>query len=186
MLESGMVGLSDSVWHKGLPEWIPVYQFLEKRPPVPTCDPVNVVDSRISDVIVFRTQLKTLGLIIATFGIYALYLIASYSPQVSRITGRKRMDFGTIIVLEVVTLGIFGMIYQIILGHDLFIHSKERNTVGRDESMVWKMVTLNILSFVLSFGSAGAAFVGSLFWGAWSVWILQRELNLYVEFQGKR
>jgi uncharacterized RDD family membrane protein YckC len=35
MLNSGMIALSDSVWHKNLPEWTPVYRFLNVRPPVP-------------------------------------------------------------------------------------------------------------------------------------------------------
>lgn len=35
MLDSGMLDLKDSVWHKELTEWIPVYQFLGVRPPMP-------------------------------------------------------------------------------------------------------------------------------------------------------
>jgi uncharacterized RDD family membrane protein YckC len=35
MLESGMVMLTDSVWHEGLAGWIPIHQFLNVRPPIP-------------------------------------------------------------------------------------------------------------------------------------------------------
>ena len=35
MTESGMVSLSDSVWHEGMGDWTPVHQFLGVRPPVP-------------------------------------------------------------------------------------------------------------------------------------------------------
>lgn len=35
MLESGMLVLTDSVWHQGLPSWIPLHQFLNVRPPPP-------------------------------------------------------------------------------------------------------------------------------------------------------
>lgn len=40
MLDSGMLELTDSVWHKELPNWIPVHQFLEIRPPVPVAPPL--------------------------------------------------------------------------------------------------------------------------------------------------
>jgi hypothetical protein len=33
MLDSGMVTLTDLVWHKDLPDWIPVHEFLKDRPP---------------------------------------------------------------------------------------------------------------------------------------------------------
>src|SRR6478752_3968098 len=39
MLESDMVAKGDLVWHEGLPEWIPVHQFLGVRPPVPAAIP---------------------------------------------------------------------------------------------------------------------------------------------------
>lgn len=39
MLESGMLELTDSVWHKELTEWIPVHRFLGVRPPVPIAAP---------------------------------------------------------------------------------------------------------------------------------------------------
>jgi uncharacterized RDD family membrane protein YckC len=35
MLESGMLTLTDSVWHQDLPAWIPVHQFLGMRPSPP-------------------------------------------------------------------------------------------------------------------------------------------------------
>jgi uncharacterized RDD family membrane protein YckC len=35
MLDSALIGLEDSTWHEGLSEWIPVYQLLSLRPPVP-------------------------------------------------------------------------------------------------------------------------------------------------------
>lgn len=39
MLDSGMVARGDSVWHEGLPAWIPVHEFLGVRPPVPVVVP---------------------------------------------------------------------------------------------------------------------------------------------------
>lgn len=45
MLDSGMLCLTDSVWHQDLPSWIPVHQFLNVRPPVPeamVADPLAV------------------------------------------------------------------------------------------------------------------------------------------------
>lgn len=35
MLDAGMLALTDSVWHKDVPGWIPVHQFLGRRPPLP-------------------------------------------------------------------------------------------------------------------------------------------------------
>ncbi|MEO5915868.1 MAG: RDD family protein [Luteolibacter sp.] len=35
MLESGMLDLTDNLWHQGLSGWIPIHQFLNVRPPVP-------------------------------------------------------------------------------------------------------------------------------------------------------
>lgn len=39
MLDSGMISLTDSLWHEELPDWIPVHRFLNVRPPPPPEDP---------------------------------------------------------------------------------------------------------------------------------------------------
>jgi hypothetical protein len=39
MLDSGMVALTDLLWHEGLAGWIPVHQFLGVRPPLPISPP---------------------------------------------------------------------------------------------------------------------------------------------------
>ena len=33
--ETGMLVSADLVWHEGLPQWVPVHQFLGLRPPLP-------------------------------------------------------------------------------------------------------------------------------------------------------
>lgn len=45
MLESGMLGLTDSVWHKGMAEWTTVHQFLGLRPPVPGVPPQKPIEN---------------------------------------------------------------------------------------------------------------------------------------------
>lgn len=47
MIESGMLSPSDSIWHQGLPEWIPVHQFLGVRPPPP---PAAVQEAKVIDL----------------------------------------------------------------------------------------------------------------------------------------
>lgn len=186
---AGLVNATDSVWHADLPEWVPVHQFLNIRPPVPAeavipgnADLENrLQDQRESGPIRKRTMSQVMVWMVVSLGFYGIYLIAAYSPEVAKITGRRKLEFHVVLLLSILTCGLFGMIYHCVLAYKIWNHSINIELIGRDPKLAHKVWYWNLVVFVLFISSAGMALPVSIFGSAWSVWLLQQELNLYAD-----
>lgn len=130
-----------------------------------------------------REQGNVWLLSVFTVGFYGMYLTAKNAQEVSFLTKKKRFDFVSIIILTIITIGVFNVVYQIILGYDLHDYSKRNATKGRNEALHVALLMCNILSLIFAFGSSPFLFIASLNTYATAVWALQKELNLYADIK---
>lgn len=188
---------ADQVWAEGMSDWTTISHVPDlhlvgdvllpspaaKNPPAIPAHPTTPQAHPVE--IVGRNQGVTMLLTILTLGIYSWYLVATYSAQVSSLTCRKRLEFTPIMIFSILTLGMFAMVYQVILGYDLHQFAEHQKKPLLNGSVWWNMLLMNIFAALIQFGSSGFAIPISLYFTAQSVWMLQRELNVYATKQDR-
>lgn len=84
MLNSGMVSLTDSAWHEGLSEWLPLHQVLNVSPPVPQLPPIPAIrttaaisspPSNSGAMFLYIPTGRLIAMSIVSFGLYDAYWI---------------------------------------------------------------------------------------------------------------
>lgn len=118
---------------------------------------------------------------ILSLGLYGSYLIAAYSPEVAKITGRRNLEFHVVLLLNIFTCGLFGMIYQCVLAYNIWKHSQNIDLCDRNPKLPRRVWHLNVGSVIVAFSAGRVAILLSVLASAWSVWLLQRELNRYAD-----
>jgi hypothetical protein len=192
---TGMLQLNDFVWHDGMPDWEPLHRFLGVRPPTPVPPtrveaPLHTVTEPSREEVSPQvhmspaTGIRQRGFwevyipIVLTFGIYCIYLLPRQAWEIERITGRKRLNPWLLGVLVLLTVGIFGAIYQVYLAWKFQGLSEAGRVVGRNVSLGMMAMTFTMGSFAISFSSFDFALLASAVFGVIPFWLIQKEINL--------
>jgi len=190
---AGMLHPNDLIWHQGMEDWTSVHRFLGLRPPVPQVPAHGIAGSgdpragashervRGSDKgIKMRSGWEVFVPIVFTFGFYIFYLLPRQSWEVAVVTGKKRLNPWLVGFLMVITLGVFGAIYQIFLAWSFQTISQEKKIPGRNASMGTGVTMFTLGSFIVMYSSKEFAFVMSAILGLIPFWLIQKEINAYL------
>ncbi len=195
---AGVLQLTDFVWHDGMADWMPLHGFLGMRPPVPAAGhQVGFPSNHLIETAAYQGKVPAVSsvgspenivprkfgniwfLTGVTFGIYGLYLLPRQTWEIERITGRKRINVWLLLFLSIVTLSLFGMIYQIIFAWKLQGISKELNLAGRSESLGGLVMISTLASCIMGL-STGIPIMPAVLSAAIPLWLIQKEINLYL------
>lgn len=194
---TGMIQLNDFVWHDGMAEWAPLHRFLGVRPPAPSGSSQIGLPSHAATGADAREEAPLIELpsapgirrrgfwevylpIVLTFGIYCIYLLPRHTWEIERVTGKKRINPWLLAVLILVTLGFYGVIYQVYLAWKFHGLSEAARVPGRNTSLGTMALTFTLGSFAISFSSFDFALLASAVLGVIPFWLIQKEINLYV------
>lgn len=194
---AGMLRSDDLVWHEGMSEWSPLHRYLGLRPPVPPAPPArNGVASdhgegvsgngKASGISSERRGVKRRAVweiyvpIFLTLGLYCLYLLPRQSWEISRVTREKRLNPWFLGFLILITLGLFGIVYQIYLGWKFQALSQELKIPGRNSSLGTTVMTFSIGSVAAMYSSMEFAIIVSAVLGMIPFWLVQKEINAYL------
>ncbi|MBX3742500.1 MAG: DUF4339 domain-containing protein [Akkermansiaceae bacterium] len=199
LYEMGMLQLADFVWHEGMPDWMPLHGFLGMRPPVPAAGhQVGFPSNHLIGTAAYQGMVPAVSsvgspenivprkfwniwfLTGVTFGLYGLYLLPRQTWEIERITGRSRINVWLLLFLSIVTLSLFGMIYQIILAWKLQGISKEVNLAGRSGSLGVLVTISALVSCIMGFAT-GIPIIPAVLSAAIPLWLIQKEINLYLD-----
>ena len=116
---------------------------------------------------------------------YVFYLIPSWSVQVERITGRRKMGFAGVLLLGLFTCGIASAVFECVYAFNLEGHGRKAQTIGRHTSLGLTVLLLNILSLAIGLVPAADIALARIFLWSWfldilAMWLIQREINLYA------
>jgi len=139
---------------------------------IPTDPAIQPVSRSLQDFIV---------LMAATLTLYTFYVVPSYTRDIRIITGKQRIQYKPLLILGIVTLSFALIVLMVTWAFDLERHGRERRTPGRQESLGAHVLALNVATLLIPmiWGGWAPIFVG-LVTGAWAVWLVQKEINLYA------
>lgn len=194
---AGMLSLTDFVWHDGMDGWTAVHRYLGLRPPVPagvgqskslsgeieqTSDrsgPAHGISPQAGRIKV-RSVWEIFLPIILTVGLYCFYLFPRQAWEMGKVTGTKRLNPWLIAFLMVITVGFFGVIYQIHLAWNFQSLSQERGVKGRNSSLGIGVMMFSLGSFALMYSGAESGILISAVLGLIPFWLFQKEINAYL------
>lgn len=175
----GVIATETYVAKRGEAQWITVAQlFGMPKPPTFSAPPdltVNVSAPKHRSFEQFALMMSI------TLGLFTFYVVPSYSRDIKAITKRERMEYTPLLIFGILTLSFLLVVMTVLWAYDLEKHGKEIGKSGRQESLGTYVLILNIAFLVTYFMSGELSFVLSFILGAWAVWLLQKEINLYAE-----
>lgn len=120
-------------------------------------------------------------LMIITLGLYGFYLIPKLGVSVNRLAKKDEFKFMQVLLVGIFTLGLALPVFEV-----LFAYCLQKNpayTCGNwsTRNLGGYVLVLNILAAVLVLASGGLAFVISFFLGGWSTWLIQSQVNQYID-----
>ncbi|MDY3555836.1 DUF4339 domain-containing protein [Gemmata sp. JC717] len=197
---NGKVRPSDLVWRKGMSEWVPASRIkglcpvTDEPPPLPT--PLSLPDDKrpvsrattsprrrhreeVEPVLVWEAWQIWLFSIIS-LGLFELYLVPSWAQEMERITGKRRLPFGVLLLLGVVTLGVALAVVHVIYAFELERHGRECGRRGSRPQLGAWVLSFNVVALVWSLATAGIGFLlGGFILNTAALWLMQSELNSY-------
>lgn len=160
------------VARSGDPSWKSLAELMGYSPGVPS--------SRSNTGPVRRSFRDFLTLMGTTLTAYTFYVVPSYSRDMRTITGKPRMEFLPLLFLGIATLGIGLSVFLVIWAFDLEKHGLTNQTSDRHEQLGAHVIGLSLLSFSGWFWSEWPVLVVGAGAAVWSVWMVQKEINLYA------
>lgn len=133
------------------------------------------------DVLKHRQLGVIILLMIVTLGLYGFYLIPALGESVNRLTGKQKHSFGLVLLLGIVTCGLALSVFEILYAYDLEKDDRYTDRRWSNQGLGQYVLILNVVSFVVAFASGFAAFAVSLVLGLWATWLIQEQVNKYLE-----
>lgn len=121
-------------------------------------------------------------LMVVTLGFYVLYLVPKLGKSVNYLTKNEKYSFGLCLFLCIITLGIAGLVYEVRYAYDLERNSGYTQGKWSNKNLGGYVLVLNILSILIMFASGGLGGVISFALGCWATWLIQDQVNKYIEF----
>ena len=121
-------------------------------------------------------------MMVITLSFYSFYLVPLQSRDMKAITGRNRLEFRTLLIIGVVTLGFGILVMMVLWAYELERHGKTVNKTGRWQSLGTLVLVLCILARALPYAFEGfmVSFLIAALFSSCALWLLQREINLYA------
>jgi hypothetical protein len=114
-------------------------------------------------------------LMLVTCGLYVIYLQYQWAKEVNGLEGQVRYPPVITLVLNIVTLGLSGLVFESIWAYDLARVAQRRGVVNRMESLPTWVLVLNCVGTVLCL--TGIGIVIGLPMGIAASVLVQNELN---------
>ena len=122
-------------------------------------------------------------LMVVTLGIYGFYLIPKLGLSVNRLIKREEYKFNQVLLVGIFTLGIGLVVFEILYAYNMEKDSSYTREKWSNRNIGGYVLALNILAVVLAFVSGGLALVISFALGCWATWLIQNQVNKYLEFR---
>jgi hypothetical protein len=114
-------------------------------------------------------------LMLVTCGLYVIYLQYQWAKELNGLEGQVRYPPVITLVLNIVTLGLSGLVFESIWAYDLARAAQRRGVVNRMESLPTWVLVLNCVGTVLCL--TGIGIVIGLPMGIAASVLVQNELN---------
>lgn len=154
------------------------YQPPLTPPAPPKLTAADAADIKHRDITVF------ILLCVVTLGIYWFYVSYHWAKEVNGLLGRPKYNPVLVVVVNVVTCGMAGLVFESLFAFDVAEHSRQRNTLGRmDQLGTWVLVCncVAMITALIPFGVVVALPLGTL-----ASVLVQMELNRLAESYGAR
>ena len=122
-------------------------------------------------------------LMVVTLGIYGFYLIPKLGLSVNRLIKREEYKFNQVLLVGIFTLGIGLVVFEILYAYNMEKDSSYTREKWSNRNIGGYVLALNILAVVLAFVSGGLALVISFALECWATWLIQNQVNKYLEFR---
>ena len=122
-------------------------------------------------------------LMVVTLGIYGFYLIPKLGLSVNRLIKREEYKFNQVLLVGIFTLGIGLVVFEILYAYNMEKDSSYTREKWSNRNIGGYVLALNILAVVLALVSGGLALVISFALGCWATWLIQNQVNKYLEFR---
>ena len=120
-------------------------------------------------------------LLVVTLGFYAFYLVPKLGLSTNQLIKKSKYDFHVVLWVGILTCGIGLVVFEVMYAYDL--EKAPEYTGGRwsNQNLGGRVLILNLLAWFLIFVSGGLAFLISMVLGGWATWLIQSEVNRYLE-----
>ena len=114
---------------------------------------------------------------VVTLTFYGFYWIPKLGEDVNRVIGRTKYRFGIVLLIGILTLGIGLSVAEIMYAYDLQKSERTRQVQRDIRNLGGTVLTLNVIAILLAIFTAGIGLIGSIVFGVWATWLIQRTIN---------
>ena len=135
----------------------------------------------IKNGLVKRESWKFVLLMGITLGLYSFYVVPQLAKGVNCLLKKEKYNSRHVFWIGIVTLSLGLSVFEILFAYDLEKHPEY--TAGKWETsyLLIYVLGLNLLTWILAFTSGSMAFVGSFVCGVLATFMIQNEINQYVD-----
>lgn len=120
-------------------------------------------------------------LMTVTLGLYAFYLIPKLGIGVNRLVKKDEFNFNQVLFVGIFTFGIGLTVFEVLYAYSLQKNHDYTRGKWTNSNLGGYVLVLNLLAVGLLFVSGGLAFLASFVLGCWATWLIQNEVNRYMD-----
>ena len=121
-------------------------------------------------------------LMVVTIGFYSFYLIPKLGLSTNKLINKKEYKFNQVLLVGIFTIGIGLTVFEILYAYSLGKAPEYTGGKWSNRNIGGYVLVLNILAVVLALVSGGLAIVISFALGCWATWLIQNQVNKYIDF----
>jgi len=114
-------------------------------------------------------------LLVITLGLYWFYLGYQWSKEINGLVGRVKYPPVALLVINIVTLGLAGLVFECIWAYDVAWAAEKRGMAWRAENLPLWIIVLNTVGLLLSL--TGVGMIVGIPLGVAATIMIQMELN---------
>jgi hypothetical protein len=153
------------------------YQAPQAPSGPPKLTAADAADIKRRDIAVFVL------LCVVTLGIYWFYVSYHWSKEINGLVGRAKYNPVLVVVVNVLTCGLAGLVFESLFAFDLVEQTRLRNTPSRQDQLATWVLVCNCAAFVTAIIPFG--FLLALPLGTLASVLVQVELNRLADNYGR-
>lgn len=122
-------------------------------------------------------------LMVVTLGFYGFYLVPKLGLSVNRLIGKDNYEFNQVLWVGIFTCGLALPVYEVLFAYSLQNNSGYTIGKGRNRNIGGYVLVLNVIAAALFCVSEWLAFIIGFILSCWATWLLQNEVNQYVDMR---
>jgi len=120
-----------------------------------------------------------------TMGLYTFYVVPRLAQSVNHLIEKEKFNPRHVLIIGILTLGLGLSVYEVLYAHALEKNSAYARGKWKIRYLVLYVLVLNILAWILAFTPTGLSFAGSIVFGVLGTFMIQNEVNRYVELESE-